>query len=168
MRTLITHEYTHILHLDMVHGCTDFLQYIFGRLYFPNLFEPIWMIEGLAVYEETEQTPGGRGRSPGSEMIIRMAVLEDRFPRLSQATVFPDFWPSGEVPYLFGEGFTRFIADKYGREKLADISRRYSRLRHSLACGYEWSLDAGRVVQRPLGRMAKRAEGTLRQKCRRN
>ncbi len=136
MRTLITHEYTHILHLDMVNGVPDFLQYIFGRLYFPNLFEPIWMIEGLAVYEETEQTPGGRGRSPGSEMIIRMAVLEDRFPRLSQAAVFPDFWPSGQVPYLFGEGFTRFIAERYGREKLADISAHYSYY------GIPWLVDA--------------------------
>ena len=136
MRTLITHEYTHILHLDMVNGVPDALQYIFGRLYFPNLFEPIWMIEGLAVYEETEQTSGGRGRSPGSEMVLRMAVLEDKFPRLSQAAVFPDFWPSGQVPYLFGEGFTRFIAEKYGREKLADIYVSYSRF------GIPWLVDA--------------------------
>ncbi len=94
------------------------------------------MIEGLATYEETEQTPGGRGRSPGAEMIIRMAVLEDKFPRLSQAAVFPDIWPSGQVPYLFGEGFTRFIAEKYGREKLADISTRYSYY------GIPWFVDA--------------------------
>jgi Tol biopolymer transport system component len=127
MRTLITHEYTHILHLDMVNGVPDYLQYVLGRFYFPNAYEPIWMIEGLAVYEETEQTMGGRGRSPGSEMIIRMAVLEDRFPRLDQATTFPDSWPDGDLPYLFGGGFTRFIAEKYGREKLADISVRYSR-----------------------------------------
>ncbi len=126
MRMLITHEYTHILHLDMVHSATDALQYVFGRLYFPNLLEPQWMIEGIATYEETEQTAGGRGRSPGAEMIIRMAVLEDKFPRLSQATVFPNYWPAGQVPYLFGEGFTRFIAEKYGREKLADISVKYS------------------------------------------
>ena len=80
------------------------------------------MIEGLATYEETEQTGGGRGRSPGAEMVIRTAVLENAFPDLGQASVFPDSWPAGEVPYLFGEAFTRFIADKYGREKLAEIS----------------------------------------------
>jgi len=126
LRTLITHEYTHILHLDMVTGFPRVYQNIFGRIYFPNMFEPIWMIEGLATYEETEQTSGGRGRSPGSEMVIRMAVLEDRFPRLSQAAVYPDLWPAGDVPYLFGEAFTRYIAGKYGREKLADISIAYS------------------------------------------
>ena len=126
MRTLITHEYTHILHLDMVTGIPGVIQDIFGRIYFPNQFEPIWMIEGLAVYEETEQTSGGRGRSPGSEMIIRMAVLEDRFPRMSQATAFPDSWPAGQVPYLFGEAFTRYIGEKFGREKLADVYVAYS------------------------------------------
>jgi len=135
MRTLITHEYTHVLHLDMVNGVPSALQYILGRLYFPNQFEPVWMIEGLAVYEETEQTSGGRGRSPGSEMIIRMAVLEDKFPRISQAATFPDFWPSGEVPYLFGEGFIRYLVEKYGREKLADVYVRYSKY------GIPWFVD---------------------------
>ncbi len=141
MRTLITHEYTHILQLDMVSGIPNFLQYVFGHVYFPNMFQPVWMIEGLATYEETENTAGGRGRSPGSNMIIRMAVLEDRFPRLSQAAVFPDSWPSGQVPYLFGEGFTRFIADKYGQDKLVNIYRTYSR--H----GIPWFADLnGRIV----------------------
>ena len=126
LRVLITHEYTHILHLDMVTGIPEIIQDVFGRIYFPNALEPVWMIEGLAVYEETEQTSGGRGRSPGSEMIIREAVLEDRFPKLSQAANFPDSWPAGETPYLFGEGFSRFIVEKYGRDKLADVSLAYS------------------------------------------
>jgi Tol biopolymer transport system component len=127
MQLLITHEYTHILHLDMVSGGLGGLfQTIFGRIYFPNWFQPEWLIEGLATYEETEQTLGGRGRSPGSEMVLRMAVLEGPFPGLSQMTVFPDTWPSGQVPYLFGESFTRSIAGKYGRDKLADISMTYS------------------------------------------
>jgi sugar lactone lactonase YvrE len=107
-------------------GLGGVLQTLFGRIYFPNSLEPVWMIEGLAVYEESEQTSGGRNRSPGAEMVIRTAVLEDRFPPLSNAAVFPDVWPEGQVPYLFGGAFTRFIAEKYGREKLAEISTTYS------------------------------------------
>ncbi len=126
LRLLITHEYTHTLHLDMVTGVPDAIQSILGRVYFPNEWAPIWMIEGIAVYEETEQTSGGRGSSPGSEMIIRMAVLEDRFPSRSKATTFPDTWPAGEVPYLFGESFSRFLAQKFGRDKLADVYVAYS------------------------------------------
>jgi Tol biopolymer transport system component len=126
LHLLITHEYTHILQLDMVASLPQGLQSVFGRLYFPNLFQPVWLIEGLATYEETEQTAGGRGRSPGSEMVLRMAAIENAFPPLDQMSVFPDAWPSGQVPYLFGESFTRFIADKFGREKLAGISETYS------------------------------------------
>jgi Tol biopolymer transport system component len=55
-----------------------------------------------------------------------MATLEGPFPLISQMTVFPDTWPSGDVPYLFGDSFIQFIADKYGREKLADLSVVYS------------------------------------------
>jgi WD40-like Beta Propeller Repeat/Omp85 superfamily domain len=126
MRLLITHEYTHALQLDMVTGVPEIIKDIFGRIYFPNILEPIWMIEGLAVYEETEQTSGGRGRSPGDDMILRMASLEGPFPSLDQASVYPDSWPSGQVPYLFGESFTRYIVQKYGRDKLAEISIVYS------------------------------------------
>ncbi len=126
LRLVITHEYTHILQLDMVTAGPDTVQSIFGRIYFPNLFQPIWMIEGLATFEETEQTMGGRGRSPGVEMMLRMAALEDAFPTLGQMSVFLDSWPSGQAPYLFGESFTRFIAEKYGRERLAEISLAYS------------------------------------------
>ncbi len=127
MRLLITHEYTHALQLDMINGgLGGVMQALFGRLYFPNEWQPIWLIEGLAVYEETEGTPGGRGRSAGADMILRMATLEGPMPLASQMTVFPDTWPAGDVPYLFGESFIRFIADKYGRDKLADLSITYS------------------------------------------
>jgi hypothetical protein len=127
MRMLITHEYTHVLQLDMITGgLGGVMQPVFGRFYFPNALQPIWLIEGLAVYEETEQTAGGRGRSAGVDMVLRMAALEGPFPLLSQMTVFPDSWPQGDVPYLFGASFTRFIADTYGREKLADLSVTYS------------------------------------------
>jgi hypothetical protein len=126
LRLVITHEYTHILQLDMVNNVPSALQYVFGRIYFPNLFQPMWLIEGLATYEETEQTSGGRGRSPGDRMVLRMAALEGRFPTLAQMAVFPDSWPAGQVPYLFGESFTRYIADTYGRQGLADISTAYS------------------------------------------
>ncbi|MEK6744632.1 MAG: BamA/TamA family outer membrane protein [Nitrospirota bacterium] len=126
LRLLITHEYTHVLQLDMVTGGPEALQKILGRIYFPNLFQPAWMIEGLATYEETEQTAGGRGRSPEAEMVIRTAALENAFPSLGQVSVFPDSWPSGQVPYLFGQAFTRYFEERYGREKLAEISTVYS------------------------------------------
>jgi len=126
LRTLITHEYTHILQVDMVSGPAQRIQNIFGRLYFPNGFQPVWLIEGLGTFEETEQTSGGRGRSSVVDMMIRMAVLENRFPTLDQMAHMPDTWPAGQVPYNFGESFIQFIVEKYGRDKFADISTAYS------------------------------------------
>jgi hypothetical protein len=126
MRLLITHEYTHIVQMDMVNSLPEVLSNIFGNLYFPNMFQPVWLIEGLAVYEETELTGGGRNRSPASDMVLRMAVLENDFPDISHAANYTEKWPAGEVPYLFGGSFTAFIAKKYGREKLADLSVDYS------------------------------------------
>lgn len=126
LRLVITHEYTHILQLDMVTKWPATLQKILGRIYFPNMWQPVWMIEGLATYEETEQTSGGRGRSPAADMVLRMAALEGPFPSIDQVSVFPDSWPAGQAPYLFGEAFTRFIAETYGRERLAEISTTYS------------------------------------------
>jgi hypothetical protein len=144
MRLLFTHEYVHVLQIDMVSGVPEVIQDIFGRIYFPNSLQPVWLIEGLAVYEETEQTAGGRGRSPGADMVLRMAALEGPFPSLDQAAVFPDFWPAGQVPYLFGESFTRYIAEQYGRDKLADISTTYS----GRALPYLVTSTGRRVLQR--------------------
>jgi len=125
LRLVITHEYTHILQLDMAARLPLALRSIFGRLYFPNAFQPQWLIEGLATFEETELTAGGRGRSPGSGMILRMAALEGPFPTLDQMAVFPDAWPAGQVPYLFGESFVRHLAGRFGRAKIAALSRAY-------------------------------------------
>ena len=143
MRMLITHEYTHIVHLDMRNGPASVLGNIFGNLYFPNLFEPVWLIEGLAVYEETALTGGGRNRSPASDMVLRMAVLENNFPPMSHAANYTEKWPDGKVPYLFGGSFTSFIAKKYGRNKLADLSIDYS--------GRWWPFLVNSTANRVLG-----------------
>ena len=127
MRMLITHEYTHIVQFNILNGASRVLNIIFGNWYFPNMWQPAWLIEGLAVYEETELTGGGRNRSPAADMVLRMAVLENNFPPISHAANFTEKWPAGEVPYLFGGGFISYIANEYGREKLADISVVYSK-----------------------------------------
>jgi len=125
LRLVITHEYTHILQIDMAARLPLTLRSIVGRLYFPNALQPEWLIEGLATFEETELTAGGRGRSPGSAMILRMAAIEGPFPTLDQMAVLPDAWPAGQIPYLFGESFLRHLADRFGREKIAALSLVY-------------------------------------------
>ncbi len=156
LRLVITHEYTHVLQLDQASRLPLGLRSVFGRLYFPNALQPEWLIEGLATFEETELTLGGRGRSPGAEMVLRMATLEGSLPTLGEMAVLPDRWPAGQVPYLFGESFIRHLDHRLGRERVARISRDYggrplpflvgSTGRGALGLGYrelwrEWSLS---------------------------
>ena len=126
LRIVITHEYAHILHLDHVQQGPAFLRRIFGRLYFPNVFQPNWLIEGLATYEETALSQGGRGRSSYTEMLLRTAVLTGTFPDLSQGAVSPDSWPGGELPYLYGVKFYQYLVDKYGPTLPGKLSQHYA------------------------------------------
>ncbi|MDZ4184391.1 MAG: BamA/TamA family outer membrane protein [Desulfuromonadales bacterium] len=126
LRIVITHEYAHILHLDHVQQGPAFLRRIFGRLYFPNVFQPNWLIEGLATYEETALSQGGRGRSSYTEMLLRTAVLTGTFPDLSQGAAAPDSWPGGELPYLYGVKFYQYLVDKYGPTLPGELSQRYA------------------------------------------
>ncbi len=80
---VITHELTHIFHLDRyARHLGRSAQHVFGRaaLLFPNLYSPSWLTEGLAVYEESKLT--GAGRVEGSEhrMIARAAAIDHSFP----------------------------------------------------------------------------------------
>ncbi|MBU1600137.1 hypothetical protein KKG61_08585 [bacterium] len=96
-------------------------------LSFPNEIQPLWLIEGLAVYEETSLTEGGRGEEPFFDMMLRMAVLEDKLNSLDQVSA-PSLqtFPSGIVPYLYGVSICQYIAEQYGKDKLREIAHNYS------------------------------------------
>jgi hypothetical protein len=134
LRLVITHEYAHILHLDTVGGLNAALRAVFGRVPFvvfpfvstlPNLWQPIWMVEGLATHEETELGTSDRRDNAFTDMMLRMAVLEDDFPTIDQADGL-DRWPVGHVPYLFGARFYQYLASQFGPDLPADISLRYA------------------------------------------
>src|SRR6185369_12183532 len=80
---VITHELTHIFHLDAAGGVGRALRSVFGRLpyswpVFSNDDLPRWAVEGLAVEFETRGTGSGRTLGSYNEMIVRTAVIEDR------------------------------------------------------------------------------------------
>ncbi|MBN1334508.1 MAG: PD40 domain-containing protein [Deltaproteobacteria bacterium] len=124
---ILTHELTHIVHLDTVGGAPRILALILGRLISVNQVSPRWLVEGLAVWNETELTPFGRGRSPYADMIKRMEVLEVGVPRLGNLEGWQSDPPYGNLAYLFGEDFVRFVADTAGPDTLRDWVHVYGR-----------------------------------------
>jgi hypothetical protein len=122
---LLVHEYAHILHIDTISGLPKIINSIFGKLWAPNQMQPRWFIEGLATFHESERTSGGRVRGNIFDMMLRMAVLEGTFLRIDQISSNTRIFPRGEVPYLYGSRFIKFIADKHGEDKLTEISQRY-------------------------------------------
>ncbi len=128
LETLLLHEYVHILHLDKTKGLPDFLQRIFGRqfLLFPNLYQPLWFIEGLATWYETDMQSGiGRGQSSLYQMMMQ-AELDAGLKPLSQINLPIKSWPMGAVNYLYGVYFFLFLEDVYGLGGIDELINRYS------------------------------------------
>src|SRR6185437_10628456 len=127
MKLLITHELTHVIHLDtMLSICPLAINTVLGRTYAPNLAEPTWFIEGMAVLMESRQTTAGRLRSSFYDMHLRVPFLEGRAFGLDQVTAIPDPYPQGTAAYLYGSSLLRYVEDRYGPEKIREISHRYA------------------------------------------
>lgn len=122
---ILTHELTHILHIDLVRGLPKALRYVFGRVVSVNRITPGWVTEGYATFMETRYTAVGRGRSSYPDMIKRVAVLEDAFPPLGNLEGFQVAPPSGNLRYLFGQDFQSYIAATRGPHVWTDFHERY-------------------------------------------
>ena len=128
LQVLLSHELAHIVHLGEAHGLVRAARHVFGRapFLFPNATSPTWIVEGLATYEETEDTPFGRGRNPDSLMVLRMAAVEGDFPGEDRPVAGLDRWPAGQASYLFGEAFFDDLRDRYGEGVLPEMARVHS------------------------------------------
>ncbi len=51
LSTLVTHEYTHILHTDHISGVAAIANVLIGKQWAPNQIQPRWLLEGRATYE---------------------------------------------------------------------------------------------------------------------
>jgi hypothetical protein len=119
---LIGHEYTHIVHLDTALGLPAAINDIFGHLWITNGGQPIWFIEGMATFTESEVSASGRIRSSEEDMLMRAAVLEGKLPALDTLSNVPLAWPRGFGQYNVGSRFLDWIRDEYGLGALRDLS----------------------------------------------
>jgi hypothetical protein len=137
---VITHELTHIFHLDRARGIWSLAQHVFGRApaLFPNQYAPSWLIEGLAVYYESRLTPGGRLKDTESRMIARAAALEHRLPALNALSLGSPLFPGGTGVYGYGGLFVDYLARTRGDSTI----RRFVDVQSASLVPYRMNHDA--------------------------
>ncbi len=127
LRTLIAHEYAHIIQMDMTRGIPAALRTVFGRLILTNPLLPLWALEGYALSYETRLTSFGRPRGTAYDMMIRAAADAGELLPIDRCNNYDlQRHPAGRAPYLYGGLFYRWLAEKNGPGIWDDYSRRYS------------------------------------------
>ena len=130
LELVITHELAHIWHLDRRGAFGSLIKGIFGRLpipmswpVFPNGAVPTWIVEGLATYYESALTDAGRVGGSYHDMVLRTAILENRFEQIEQVAGDSQVWPAGDRWYVYGSRFFDHLVAKHGPERMADFAR---------------------------------------------
>ena len=100
-RHVIHHELVHALINDMIYGSAQ--NVASGRV---RLRVPLWANEGLAEYLSMNW-------DTQSDMILRDLAVHEEMPTVQQLQSF--------LAYKGGQSVWRFIAQKYGREKIGEI-----------------------------------------------
>jgi hypothetical protein len=127
LRVLITHEFTHVVHLRKKSGFSAFTAPFFGEL---NTFwqgiTPHWFIEGFPTLNETRFTRGGRGRNAYHWMEMATPILAHKPWKLAETNyISRKKLPMG-MYYISGYYLANYINHKFGSQVWADILDRYS------------------------------------------
>ncbi|MEZ4454136.1 MAG: hypothetical protein R3B09_32070 [Nannocystaceae bacterium] len=128
---LLTHEFVHVVHLDTVHGVARVVNAllgfgVLGKVWMPNIVQPWFFVEGLATYEESRLTSGGRHRSAQFDTMLRMHVLEQGFMSLPRVASDANVFPYGTVRYLYGLHLLHYIGSHYGHDKIRELSHTFA------------------------------------------
>jgi len=129
LRTLVAHEYAHIVQMDMVRGFPAALRRVFGRIALTNPLMPIWLLEGYAQKMETDLTNYGRLRGSEYDMMLRVAARSGRLLPIDQCGGYElERHPAGVAPYLYGGMFIKWLRGRSGaalnaRDRWNDFNR---------------------------------------------
>lgn len=125
LELVVTHELAHVHHLDYASPSIRRFRSLLGRvpLLFPSATVPQWNTEGLATWLESRLTGAGRVRGTYHDMVLRTAVLEDRFFSIDRVTGRPTSWPGGNAAYVYGSLFTEYLAERFGEDAAARFVR---------------------------------------------
>lgn len=125
LRLVNIHELIHIGQMNNTSDLSSFNSKLFGNLFSPNLHSPLWLIEGIAVYGESQTSPyEGRLNGGYYDGVLSVRAQADQIPSLSEITYSHDHFPMGQQ-YLYGGTFFRYLAEQYGEDKFAELFDTY-------------------------------------------
>jgi len=127
LRLVFTHEFVHVVHLDKAARGPLALRSIFGRFafLFPNVWQPDWFTEGLAV--QAESLAGqkvGRLFNSHFEAMMRAEVAAG-VKSLREVNADGRGFPLNRA-YLYGAYFHAFLGERYGPEASGKLVAGYS------------------------------------------
>jgi hypothetical protein len=113
---VITHELTHVFHLDRTRGWWRVAQHVFGRspALFPNLYQPGWVTEGLAVYFESDLTGFGRVDGTYEQTIVASTARGQGLLGIDRWSLGTTRYPYGDIAYGYGALFMDYLARTNG------------------------------------------------------
>ena len=133
LKMVIAHEYTHVLHLRAAAGPLGVPGYINSmaiRAFLPEFsylvnldFLPDFMKEGLAVYQESAITGGGRALEGQFDMVIRSQFHAGQEFGIDQASgKYALDWSPGGAHYSYGTLFFKYLHAKKGEDAAARLT----------------------------------------------
>lgn len=116
MRLVITHELTHIFHIDRARGWWSIGRRVFGRniAFFPNELLPSWVKEGIAVHYETKLTGSGRIASTESRKVAAAAADAHNILGPDAWSLATTRYPRGQTSYAWGSTLMHRQAEQGG------------------------------------------------------
>ncbi len=148
LRNVVTHEFTHVVQIQTAlkfgrkipaiylqwlqyesERRTDVLYgYPSGVVSYPvsGYVMPSWFAEGIAQYNRKQLSYDSWDSH--RDMILRMYALDSNMLSWNEMSVFGKTSLGNESSYNAGFAFVRYIGQKYGDDKLAEISRNLSSL----------------------------------------
>lgn len=150
VRMLTTHELTHAAHLTAVSGNPKTLQKYFGNLFYPNIYSPRWLSEGLAVYVESQNSSyEGRLNDASTHVLFKSSASKKIMTDISDMTLYGYSYMGGHTPYIYGGRFIQYLSKRFGQDSLSkfiyDYSKRTSAPASIIAPGYSLDVSAKRV-----------------------
>ncbi|TDT67409.1 hypothetical protein EV215_1963 [Hypnocyclicus thermotrophus] len=119
-RLVSVHEFTHIAQINNMDNNYTILNK-FNSYIKPNMFVPNWIIEGIAVINESKiDRFDGRLNTGYFDALINAKVNYNDFPNLLEMNYYHDSFPSGQY-YLYGSKFLDFLEKKYDSKTLTSF-----------------------------------------------